>query len=79
MSALRKKDKDSVLYRHTKESHNNDVTPQYDMRVTGTHTSALDRQVTEAVTISNTPRTLLMNTKLEFGHNRIVRTTLTAE
>ena len=81
MSALRKQDKDSVLHRHTKEHHNNvnNVTPRYDMRVTGTHTSALDRQVTEAVTIGNTPRSLLMNSKQEYGHNRLVRAILTAE
>ena len=47
------------------------------MTVTSTHDSALDRQVTEAVAISNTPRTQLMNSKQEYQHNALWRAEFT--
>ena len=64
VSGLENKTKDSVLWRHINEKHENDVTqPQFKMTVTSTHTSALDRQIMEAVVINNTPRTKLLNKK----------------
>ena len=79
LSALNKNDKNSVLLRHTSVNHTDDVTPNFIMKVTSTHTSALERQLTEAVSIDQTPRDRLINNKAEYGHNKLVRVSLTAE
>ena len=48
------------------------------MTVIGKHKSALERQIREAVVINNTPDHRLMNRKSEWGHTRLVRSTLQA-
>ena len=75
---LQTKDKQSVLYRHIQQDHQ-DETTTFKMKVLQTHRSALCRQITEAVKISRTPRDKLINNKTEWGHNKIVRTQMVYE
>ena len=78
-TALHNKDKDSVLYRHMQDKHTDDVnTPNFKMSVISTHKSALDRQISEAVHISNTPDDDLINRKSEWGHQKLVRCVLSS-
>ena len=75
-----KKDKNSVLYRHATQHHIDDPQPpQFSMKVMSQHKTALDRQVTEAVKIANTPSDQLINSKQEFGHNKCWRIELSAD
>ena len=75
-----KKEKNSVLYRHATQQHINDPQPtQFAMKVMSTHRTALDRQVTEAVRIANTPSDQLINSKQEFGHNKFWQFQLSAD
>ena len=78
-SQFRKKDKDSVMYRHHEQKHNNNETPTFTMTVTGTYRSALDRQISEAVKINRQPKHKLINNKTEFRQNKIMRTQLSFE
>ena len=76
-TALHNKDKDSVLYRHMQDKHTDDVnTPNFKMSVISTHKSALDRQISEALHISNRQDDDLINCKSEWGHQKIVRCVL---
>ena len=77
LTAYEKKEKESVLWRHTSTQHQENDTPNFTMKVTRTHNSALSRQVSEAVTISNTPGNKLINNKQEFGHNLLWRVSIT--
>ena len=78
-AAFQNKDKDSVLLRHLQERHSEDEdTPEFSMRVIDTHRSALDRQISEAVCISNTLDDQLINKKSEWGHQRLLRCTLSS-
>ena len=80
MKDYEKKNTNSVLYRHVTQKHTLDIhPPQFIMNVLSTHRTALDRQVTEAVRIANTPSDQLINSKQEFGHNKFWRFKLTAE
>ena len=78
LKALEKGLKDSVLQRHIKTEHQDseDNKPKFSMQITGTHKSALDRQLTEAVKINNTGTATLINNKEEFGHNKIWKTNI---
>ena len=78
-AALQNKDKDSVLYRHLQDKHSEDEnTPTFKMSVIDAHRSALNRQISEAVHISNTPDDDLINRRSEWGHQKIVRCVLTS-
>ena len=78
MVALKKKDPNSVLWRHTMQAHpNSNTPPHYSMVVTGYFDSSLTRQISEAVRISHTPNNLCMNSKQEWSHTRLVRIALT--
>ena len=62
---LEKQNAKSVLYRHVIEKHSG-IVPQFVMTVTGVFGSDCTlRQVSEAVTIRNTPENKLINNKLE--------------
>ena len=63
---------DSALWRHSKEAHGGTLRVE-DWRVTLTspHRGALNRQVTEAVKISNEGLGSLLNSKHEFGSNNL--------
>ena len=75
-----KKDKTSVLHKHAVQKHSNDtLPPQFSMNVVSRHTTALDRQITEAVKIANEPSESLINSKQEFGHNKFWRFELSAD
>ena len=52
--------------------------PSFEMKVTGTYRSALDRQISEAVKI-NRAKNKLINNKTEFRQNRIMRSQLVFE
>ena len=78
MTALAKREQDSVLWRHTVGRHSNsDPPPKYSMVITSYQDTALGRQITEAVKIANTPPEWRLNTREEWGHTRLVRTSLT--
>ena len=73
---LEKQDKDSVLLRHTQNKHPDDETPVFSMSIIKKHKSAMDRQISEAVHISNQPENDLMNQKSEWGHQKVTRCVL---
>ena len=62
----------SVLKLHSNYHHNGAEVTYY-MRVTGTHTDCLDRQITEGVNISNFGGEVLMNRRGEMGGVRVDR------
>ena len=76
ITAFNNKEKDSVLYRHVQDKHDEEDTPEFKMTVIKTHKSALDRQISEAVHISNTPDDVLINRRSEWGHQILVRCVL---
>ena len=49
------------------------------LKVTGLYKDALTRKVAEAVKINDTPTPNLINTKAEFGHNKLTRLQLTTD
>ena len=63
----------SVLKLHSLHHHNGRDNVNFTMKVTGTHTSSLDRQVTERVNIENFQGQILMNRRTELGGVRIHR------
>ena len=63
----------SVLKLHSLHHHNGRGDVNFTMKVTGTHTSSLDRQVTERVNIENFHGQILMNRRNELGGVRIGR------
>ena len=63
----------SVLKLHSLHHHNGRDNVNFTMKVTGTHTSSLDRQVTERVNIENFQGQILMNRRNELGGVRIDR------
>ena len=63
----------SVLKLHSLHHHNGRDNVNFTMKVTGTHTSSLDRQVTERVNIENFHGQILMNRRNELGGVRIDR------
>ena len=63
----------SVLKLHSLHHHNGRDDVNLTMKVTGTHTSSLDRQVTERVNIENFHGQILMNRRNELGGVRIDR------
>lgn len=77
---LYNKDKQSVLYRHIQQDHQEeDLRPTFKMTVVKSHKSALCRQITEAILINNTPRDKLINNKTEWGHTKMMRTQMIYE
>ena len=64
----------TVLLRHLQDKHSDDdSTPTFQMSVISTHKTALDRQISEVVDISNTLDVNLIYKKSEWGHQKIVR------
>ena len=63
----------SVLKLHSLHHHNGRDDVNFTMKVTGTHTNSLDRQVTERVNIENFHGQILMNRQNELGGVRIDR------
>ena len=57
--------------RHKDSDSKSEPEPAFSMTVTGVHQGALNRQISEAVSINNTPPSELMNSKHEFGHNPV--------
>ena len=53
--------------------------PTFTAKVTGVYKDALTRKVAEAVKINDTPTPNLINTKAEFGHNKLTRLQLTTD
>ena len=74
---MNRKDKNSIILRHQQLKHPGD-TPSFEMKITGTYRSALDRQIAEAVKISRA-KDRLINNKTEFRQNRIMRSQLIFE
>ena len=72
MSAFKKEQDDSVLYKHKQLEHaNEDV--DYSMEITGVFKDALSRQADEAVRIFSRKNDELLNSKSEFNHPPIAR------
>ena len=78
-SQMRRKDKNSVMNRHQQQKHADIGTPNFEMKITGIHRTALERQITEAVQINRQPTNRLINNKSEFRQNKIMRTQLIFE
>ena len=77
LRALEKRDKSSVLWRHSCDNHGGDV-PGFTMNVTGTfHDDAMLRQITESVRINRVGEGQLINTKGKWSYFRIPRTVVT--
>ena len=75
-----KKDKNSVLHKHAVLKHSDAThTPQFSMTIVSKHTTALDRQISEAVKIAKVPADKLINSKQEFGHNKFWQFQLSTE
>ena len=78
MRSLKRKEEESVMWRHTGEEHGNDV-PNFTMNVTGVFgDDAMLRQITEAVLISKTQSSKLINNKNERNYVSIPREVLQA-
>ena len=69
---LHNKQKESVLYKHVQEQHNDQVAPTFRMKITGKYKTALERQISEAIQIENVPAYKRLNTKEEWGHSKII-------
>ena len=68
------KDEDnSVLWLHSLHHHQGREDVNYNMRVTGSFTESLDRQIMERVQISNFKGPVLMNRRNEMGGVRVER------
>ena len=63
----------SVLKLHSIHHHNGRADINFSMKVTGLHSSSLDRQVTERVNIENFQGPILMNRRNEMGGVRVER------
>ena len=63
----------SILKLHSIHHHNGREDVNFTMKVTGVHTSCLDRQVTERVNIENFQGAILMNRRNEMGGVRVDR------
>ena len=75
--ALNKKDPKLVLWQHTTQKHNaQDPPPQYNMIITSSQKTALERQITEAVKINKVPDEYRLDTREEWGHTRLIRASL---
>ena len=62
----------SALWLHSKEAHGGELQSEHwKVTLTSSHHSALNRQVTEAVTISGEGLHNLLNSKQEFGANNL--------
>ena len=74
------KSDNSVLYKHIIFKHSgSNKEPVFTAKVTGLFKDALTRQVAEAVKINDTPPPKLINSKAEFGHNKMTRIQLITE
>ena len=63
----------SVLKLHSIHHHNGRLDINFSMKVTGLHSTSLDRQVTERVNIENFQGPILMNRRNEMGGVRVDR------
>ena len=79
MTSYQKKESDSVLLRHVRDKHSETNPPSFKMSIIGTHKTALDRQISEAVRINRAPDDELINRRSEWGHHRLVSSTLTVQ
>ena len=70
---------DSHIYKHHMLHHNSEGEPEFIMKVVGHHSTALSRQVGEAVRIGRRGAGSLLNSKSEFNRCSIVRLTLEQE
>ena len=73
------KSSDSHIYKHHVLHHNSEGEPEFVMKVVGYHSTALSRQVGEAVRIGRRGADSLLNSKSEFNRCSIVRLTLEKE
>ena len=72
LDAYRRKDSDSVLYKHKLVEHEQEDV-DFVMEITGVFRDALTRQADEAVRIYTRKNEELMNSKSEFNHPPIAR------
>ena len=73
MDDLKRRTDTSVLYRHWQETHINEGQPEFRVEVLGTHRSATERQISEALAIQRGQYDELINNKSEWGMNCLVR------
>ena len=64
------------LFYNSLSRSDSDPPIQFSMEKTSYQASALERQITEAIKINNTPVELRLNSREEWGHTRLVRALL---
>ena len=79
MTAFRNRSDDSVLWRHVRECHTTPPIPSFQMTITGIYGDDCTlRQVAEVVKINKIPAAKLMNSRQEWNHPILPRTSVTA-
>ena len=71
-NALRTEDESYAIVKHWKNDHK-ETKPEFQFKVLKSYRSSLDRQISEAIIIDNEPPQNLLNSKSEWGSNRIPR------
>ena len=71
-NALRTEDETYAIVKHWKIEHK-EAKPEFQFKVVKSYRSSLDRQISEAILIDNEPPQHLLNSKSEWGSNRIPR------
>ena len=67
-----KNEASSALWLHSRDRHNGEMrTTDWTTKILSSHRTALNRQVTEAMIISNEGLDILLNSKNEFGANNL--------
>ncbi len=78
MAYVRRRDKKGVLYKHIVDTHANESTPQFTMRVISSHKSNLSRMIAEGIHIEKGRISTsggILNSKAEWGRGKQVRFT----
>ena len=70
---LKRRNSNSVLYRHWQECHRDEREPEFSVKVMGSHRSSTERQIWEALEIEKGDYDHLINNKSEWGMNCLVR------
>ena len=72
-SKYQSRHKDSAMVKHWKNFHGEEQAPSFSVKVVSKHRSATERQISEALLIEDGVFDNLLNSKTEWGGNRIPR------
>ena len=81
VSALRTKNEKFAIVKHWLDEHRDqDSPPEYQFKALGSHKTAIERQIKEALLIQNNREKVnILNSKAEWGLNRLPRMKITVE